>query len=191
MSECWLLVTDTAHLRAHGVSYDLRVDETQPGRTLSFARIGRAPTAPYTLRGNVSARIDTDLPVVREGWPAMTRRLYDVLCATGPMPDHRFHAAFVEAVPGGETRDDIGILHLLAHEDVLDRERALYDDARLAAVRVRLHRMALLPFAPTPVPAVFRVSAFPNPLLCSDAARHAIEAAGLRGCRFVAPEQWS
>ncbi len=190
MSECWLLLHDTTHLVAHGVSYDLRVDDAQPGRTLSFSSTRRAPPPPYTLRGNVAASHDTDLPMVREGWPAMTRRLYDVLCAVGPMPEHVFHPAFVEAVPGGETRDDIGIVHLLDHQGTLDRTRAEFDDIEDLPGRVRLRRMAVAPFAPNPVPAVFRLSACPQPLLCSNAAREGIEAAGMMGCRFVPPEQW-
>ena len=183
---------DTMHLQGAGIEWDFDVVPFDIMAALQFKRpvVQDLPDT-ITLDGTTGMVREAEVPVVRPPWPVVSQRVYDILNDTGPMPKHRFVPVRVELAPGTSAPDGLGILQLLEHEDVFDRERSVFEDHHLLPGRVyKVKHLAVCPFENRPVPAVFRLAAFPMPLFVSDAARRALDGAGVTGAEFRAPERW-
>jgi hypothetical protein len=154
---------------------------------------------PIQFHGLLSTVRQTDFPVVEEGWPLMSKRMVEVLESVGSFPHRVLPTRILEGSIGrslaeGDRRfdeqgnfkpefytDDYVLLQLTEHLDAMDLERSVYRRYDPEIKSVSGLRKPVFKDIGREYPPIFRSVHSPVGFFISDAAKQALEAAGIRG----------
>jgi hypothetical protein len=154
----------------------------------------------FYFAANLRAIRNVDYPRNDQGWPIMSRRMREALLSVGEVAHRAVPVVMLDSAVAnrfdamGNPRPGVALygfsaMHLTAYTDAFDWERSEYEPHRRIEGRVQLARKLVL--KDVPLPPLFRLSALPNLLLVSAAARDSLIAAGIRGLRFKPVEAFS
>jgi hypothetical protein len=158
---------------------------------------------PVEFQGLLSTVRQTDYPVIEEGWPVMSKRMVEVLESVGSFPHRILPARILDGRIGrslaeGDRRfdeqdnfkpefytDDYVLLQLTEHLDAMDLERSVYERLNPKTNRVIGTEKFVFKDIGREYPPIFRLTHSPVILFISDAAKQALEAAGVRGLWLI------
>jgi hypothetical protein len=154
---------------------------------------------PVEFHGLLSTVRQTDFPVVEEGWPLMSKRMVEVLESVGSFP-HRvlptriFDGDIGRSLAEGNRRfdeqgnfkpefytDDYVLLQITEYLDAMDLERSVYRRYEPELNMVSGLRKPVFKDIGREYPPIFRSVHSPVGFFISEAAKQALEAAGIRG----------
>jgi hypothetical protein len=151
---------------------------------------------PVELHGLLSTVRQTDFPVIEEGWPLMSKRMVEVV---GSFPHRILPTRILEGDIGrslaeGDRRfdeqgnfkpefytDDYVLLQITEHLDAMDLDLSIYERLNPKTNRVIGVEKFVFKDIGREYPPIFRPTHCPVALFISDAAKQALEAAGIRG----------
>ena len=148
---------------------------------------------------------EVEFPTNDQNWPIMSRNMLAVLVDVAPLPPHAVIPVIMvdDTLPEearrdvdgswrpGAVREDFVILHLLAHEDRFDWDKSDYNANEEFEDEVDTVRRLAISNPGDPSPPIFRFSALPENLFLSDAARIALEKAGIQGLEITPIEEFT
>jgi hypothetical protein len=158
---------------------------------------------PVEFQGLLSTVKQTDFPVIQEGWPLMSKRMVEVLESVGSFPHRILPARILDGRLGrslaeGDRRfdeegnfkpefytDDYVLLQLTEHLDAMDLERSIYERHNPKTNNVLGIDKFVFKDIGHEYPPIFRPIHSPVDLFISDAAKQALEAAGIRGLWLI------
>jgi hypothetical protein len=168
------------------------ISMSDPSETIEFPN-------PVEFHGLLSTVRKTDYPVIEEGWPVMSKRMVEVLESVGSFP-HRvlptriFEGDIGRSLAEGDRRfdeqgnfkpefytDDYVLLQITEHLNTMDLERSIYDyyDPEVNML-AGIDKLVLKDIGQE-YPPIFRLAHCPAGLFITEAAKQALEAAGIRG----------
>ncbi len=158
---------------------------------------------PVEFQGLLSTVKQTDYPVIQEDWPVMSKRMVEVLESVGSFPHRILPARILEGNIGrslaeGDRRfdeqgnfkpefytDDYVLLQLTEHLDAMDLDFSVYERLNPKTNRAIGVRKFVFKDIGREYPPIFRPTHCPTELFISDAAKQALEAAGIRGLWLI------
>jgi hypothetical protein len=157
------------------------------------------PSEPILFQGLLSTVHQTDYPVTMgETFPIMSRRLVEVLESVGSFPHQVIPVRILDGAIGrrlsdGDNRydtegnlkpeyytDDYVLLHLTSHLDAMDLDHSEYEDYDPATNSIMFVDKFAFKDIGKEYPPIFRLLHCPSDLFISEAAKQALEAAGMR-----------
>jgi hypothetical protein len=131
----------------------------------------------------------SDYPYGKERWPIMSKRMLDTLLTVKDFP-HQIIPIVMKDIfvpPQFDESHDFVAVQLLEHQDVFDWDNSVYETGpvRPEAVDPLSIEKLVLREPEGGFPPVFRIKDFDTALYVSAAGRAALEAAGIKGIRFV------
>lgn len=154
---------------------------------------------PVQFHGLLSTVRQTDFPVTEEGWPLMSKRMVAVLESVGSFPHRVLPTRILEgdigrSIAEGDRRfdeqgnfkpefymDDYVLLQITEYLDAMDLERSVYRRYEPELNMVSGLRKPVFKEIDREYPPIFRPTHSPVDLFISDAAKLALEAAGIQG----------
>jgi hypothetical protein len=159
------------------------------------------PSHGVEFQGYESSLSDTDYPYNNVRWPIMSKRMLNTLLSVREFSHRTWDVPFVgfpDNAPEGLLREGLrdGVRHdnefvavqLLEHQDIFDWENSVYRMRKLhdeAPETIRDIRKLALHTPEEGLPPIFRLKVDPVLLYVSPEGRAALEAANIRGVRFV------
>jgi hypothetical protein len=150
------------------------------------------------FHGYESSLSDTDYPYANVSWPIMSKRMLNTLLSVREFPYRTWDVPFVgfpDNAPEGLLREGLrgGARHenefvavqLLEQLDIFDRENSTYKTYTAMPDEVMSIRKLVLKVPEEGLPPVFRLKVYPVQLYVSPDGRAALEAANIKGVRFV------
>jgi hypothetical protein len=159
------------------------------------------------FQGLLSTVKQTDFPVIEEGWPVMSKRMVEVLESVGSFPHRILPTRILDGDIGrslaeGDRRfdehgnfkpefytDDYVLLQLTEHINTMDLERSVYDYYDPEVNMLEGIDKLVLEDIGRDYPPIFRLSSCEVFLFITDAAKQALEAAGIRGFWLIDYEE--
>lgn len=146
------------------------------------------------FEANVRSLRRLDYPDNDVSWPIMSERMRAILLMPNA-PEHRVIPVTMldDTVPtsqrfeSGEPRPGVAVdgfaaVQILERTDAMDMEASDFvPDTLLPGRALKVRRLVLRDID---LPPIFRLSAYPGPLLVSRSARERLEDAGISGCAF-------
>jgi hypothetical protein len=156
------------------------------------------PSHGVEFQGYESPLSDTDYPYNDVGWPIMSKRMLNVLLSVKNFPHRTWDVPFVgfpdntpatmleKGLRDGMRHDDEFVaVQLLELSNVFDRENSVYKNSNVLPGAVNSIRKLALHVPKEGLPPIFRLKVSPVPLYVSPEGRAALEAANIKGVRFV------
>jgi hypothetical protein len=156
------------------------------------------PAHGVEFQGYESSLSDTDYPYENVGWPIMSKRMLNTLLSVKEFPHRTWDVPFVgfpdnapeellrKGLRDGVRHDnEFVVVQLLEQLDIFDRENSVYKDSDILPGAVNSIRKLALHVSKDGLPPVFRLKVSPVQLYISPECRDALEAANIRGIRFV------
>jgi hypothetical protein len=150
------------------------------------------------FHGYESSLSDTDYPYNDVRWPIMSKRMLNALLGVKEFPHRTWDVPFVgfpdnapaglleQGLSGGVRHDnEFVVVQLLEHQDIFDRENSVYKDSKILDGAVNSIRKLALYVPEVGLPPIFRLKVSPVQLYVSPEGRVALEAANIKGVRFV------
>lgn len=153
---------------------------------------------PVELRGFLRTVRQTTYPVTQPRLPLISKQMLEVLESVGSFPHNAIFARITDGVIGQHLSDntshydaennlkpeyytdDYVILHLTTHLDAMDLERSEYGRYNPKTNLVRLVDKFIFKDIGYEFPPIFRLTNCPTDLFISEAAKEALEAAGMK-----------
>jgi hypothetical protein len=172
------------------------ISMSDPSETVEFPN-------PVEFQGLLSTMRQTDFPDIKEHWPVMSKRMVEVLESVGSFPHRVLPTRILDGDIGrslaeGSRRfdeqgnfkpefytDDYVLLQLTEHLDAMDLERSVYRRYDPEINSVSGLRKPFFKDIGREYPPIFRLSHCEVFLFISDAAKQALEAAGIRGLWLI------
>jgi hypothetical protein len=170
----------------------ISISMCEPSETIEFP-------SPVQFHGLLSTVRQTDFPVVEEGWPLMSKRMVEVLESVGSFPHRVLPTRILEGSIGrslaeGDRRfdeqgnfkpefytDDYVLLQFTEHLDAMDLERSVYERHNPKTNNVLGVDKFVFKDLGREYPPIFRLSNCRVFLFITEAAKQALEDAGIRG----------
>jgi hypothetical protein len=156
------------------------------------------PNHGVEFQGYESSLSDTDYPFNNVRWPIMSKRMLNTLLAVRKFPHRTWDVPFVgfpdnapegllrEGLRGGVRHDDEFVaVQLLEQLDIFDWENSVYREGFVSPDTVSSIRKLVLKVPDEGLPPIFRLTVYPVLLYVSPEGRAALEAANIKGIRFV------
>jgi hypothetical protein len=156
------------------------------------------PVHGVEFQGYESCLSNTDFPHNNVGWPIMSKRMLDTLLSIREFPCRYWDIPFVgfpdnapvmmleEGLSGGvRHNNEFVAVQLLEQLDIFDRENSVYKDSNILPGAVNSIRKLALHVPEDGLPPIFRLKVSPVQLYISPEGRAALEAAKIKGVRFV------
>jgi hypothetical protein len=150
------------------------------------------------FHGYESSLSDTDYPYANVNWSIMSRRMLNTLLSVREFPYRAWDIPFVgfsdnapvmmlqEGLSGGVRHDDKFVaVQLLEQLDIFDRENSTYKTYTAMPDKIMSIRKLVLKVPEEGLPPIFRLKVDPVLLYVSPEGRAALEAADIKGIRFV------
>jgi hypothetical protein len=151
------------------------------------------------FHGYESSLSNTDFPYNNVGWPIMSKRMLDALLEVREFPHRTWNVPFVGfpnrtneeilrqglAKNGIRHDDEFVAVQLLEHLDIFDWENSVYRMHSIFPDEVDRIRKLVLKVPEKGLPPIFRLTILSGHLYISPEGRAALEAANIRGVRFV------
>jgi hypothetical protein len=202
IKQAYELHPDAIHIADTTREYDAYIVEWPEYReyTLNFKNINNFdyPSHDVEFNGYESSLSDTDYPYNDVNWPIMSKRMLNTLLSVKEFPHQTWDVPFVgfpdnapelmlrEGLRGGVRHDNEFVaVQLLAHEDIFDWENSTYKTYTAMPDRIMSIRKLVLKVPEEGLPPIFRLKVSPVQLYVSPEGRAALEAANIKGIRFV------
>jgi hypothetical protein len=156
------------------------------------------PAHGVEFHGYESSLSDTDYPYNDVSWPIMSKRMLNTLLAVREFPHRTWDVPFVgfpdnapvmmleKGLRGGVRHENEFVaVQLLELLDIFDRENSVYKEGFVSPDKVRSIRKLALHVPEEGLPPIFRLKVSPVRLYVSPEGRAALEAANIKGVRFV------
>jgi hypothetical protein len=202
IKQAYELKPNPIHIRDTSREYDAYIVEWPEYRNYTTKFLAADdfayPTHDVKFQGYESSLGDTDYPYCSVYWPIMSKRMLNTLLSVKKFPYRTWDVPFVgfpDNAPEGllvkELRD--GVRHdnefvavqLLEHLDIFDRDKSVYKESKILDGAVNSIRKLALHIPEEGLPPIFRLKVAPVQLYVSPECRAALEAANIRGVRFV------
>jgi hypothetical protein len=200
--QAYALKHDAVHIADTSRDYDAYIVEWPEYRDygLKFKCLDdfEYPDHGVEFHGYESSLSDTDYPYNDVGWPIMSKRMLDTLLKVKEFPHRTWDIPFVgfpDNAPEELLRKGLrdGVRHenefvavqLLEHLDIFDRENSVYKEGFLSSDSVGFIRKLVVHVPENGLPPIFRLKVSPVRPYVSPEGRAALEAANIRGVRFV------
>jgi hypothetical protein len=202
IKQAYELNHDPVHIEDTSREYDAYIVEWPEYRehTLNFKNVGdfEYPNHGVEFHGYESSLSDTDYPYNNVNWPIMSKRMLNTLLALQEFPHRTWDVPFVgfldnapEMLLRRGLRD--GVRHdnefvavqLLEHLDIFDWENSTYKTYTAMPEKIMSIRKLVLKVPEGGMPPIFRLKVDPVVLYVSPEGRAALEAANIKGVRFV------
>jgi hypothetical protein len=157
------------------------------------------PSQPLLFQGLLRTVYLTDYPVtLGETYPLMSKRMVEVLESVGSFPHQVIPVRILDGAIGRHLSDednrydaddnlkpeyytdDYVLLHLTSHLDAMDLERSEYERYNPETNLVRFVDQYIFKDIGQEYPPVFRLLHCPSDLFISEAAKEALQAAGMK-----------
>jgi hypothetical protein len=156
------------------------------------------PNQPILFQGLLSTLRQTDYPVTTgETYPLVSKRIVEILESVGLFPHQvipvrildmsttrylngDFHVQTGQNLKPDDYTDDYVLLHLTSHLDVMDLERSEYEDYDAETNLIMFIDKFVFKNTAQELPPIFRLINTPVDLFISEAAKKALEAAGVK-----------
>jgi hypothetical protein len=157
------------------------------------------PSQPLLFQGLLRAVHQTDYPVtLGETYPLMSRRMVEVLESVGSFPHQVIPVRILDGAIGRHLSDednrynadgnlkpeyytdDYVLLHLTKHLDAMDLDRSEYEDYDPVTNSIMFVDKFVFKDIGHEYPPIFRLVQCPPAVFISEAAKQALEAAGMR-----------
>jgi hypothetical protein len=157
------------------------------------------PSQPILFQGLLSTVHQTDFPVTMgETYPLVSKRMVEVLESVGSFPHQAMPVRIIDGAIGRRLSDnddhydsegnlkpeyytdDYVLLHLTTHLDAMDLERSEYDEYDAEMNWVSFVDKFVFKDIGQEYPPIFRLINSPTRLFISEAAKEALEAAGMK-----------
>jgi hypothetical protein len=156
------------------------------------------PTHNVEFQGYESSLSDTDYPFCDVRWPIMSKRMLNILLTVKDFPHRTWDIPFVgfpdktsdelleKGLSGGIRHDnEFVVIQLLEQLDIFDWENSVYKESNILPGAVNSIRKLVLHVPKDGLPPIFRLKVNSIPLFVSPECREALEAANIKGIRFV------
>jgi hypothetical protein len=156
------------------------------------------PTHNVEFQGYESILRHTDYPFCDVGWPIMSKRMLNILLTVKNFPHRIWDIPFVgfpdntsdalleKGLSGGIRHDNEFVaVQLLEQLDIFDWENSVYEDGLVSPNTVSSIRELALKMPEEGLPPIFRLKVYPVHLYVSPEGRAALEAANIKGIRFM------
>jgi hypothetical protein len=156
------------------------------------------PSHNVEFHGYESSLSDTDYPYNDIRWPIMSKRMLSTLLEVKDFPHCTWDVPFVgfpdnapvmmleQGLSGGIRHDNEFVaVQLLEHLDIFDWENSVYEMDSMFPDEVDRIRKLILKVPEEGLPPIFRLKVDPILLYVSPEGRAALEAANIKGVRFV------
>lgn len=153
---------------------------------------------PVLFEANFEVTRHSDYPCNDVNWPIMSPRMLDVLRNVGDFPHRHIPVRLLNRrvreqarhLPDGSYRPEVvddrfAAIQLTEHLDVVDWERSIFETSKLGDAVLYDFRKIVIRETAGGLPPLFRIPSQMGLLLVSADARRALEAAGLRGIKFM------
>jgi hypothetical protein len=202
VKQAYELTNDVDHLIDMSLEEDAYIVEWPEYReyTTSFCKPidFDYPSHNVEFQGYESILKDTDYPSCNVSWPIMSKHMLNILLAVKKFPHRIWDVPFVgfpdntsdellrKELSGGVRHDNKFIaVQLLEHLDIFDRENSIYRESDILPGAVNSIRKLALNIPDEGLPSIFRLKVSPVQLYVSSQGRTALEAASIKGIRFV------
>jgi hypothetical protein len=132
----------------------------------------------------------SDYPYIKQGWPIMSKRMLNVLLSVREFSYQAIPVVMKDIFvpPKFEENHDFVVVQLLENQDIFDWEKSIYErdpDRPNRIKSISLEKLVLREPSQG-FPPLFRLSnVIRSQLFISAESRSALEAAGIRGVKFV------
>ncbi len=150
------------------------------------------------FQGYESSLSDTDYPYNDVRWPIMSKRMLNTLFEVKEFPHRTWDIPFLgfpdnvsdvmleQKLSGGIRHDNEFVaVQLLEELDIFDWENSVYEEGYVDSDTVSSIRKLALHTPDDGLPPIFRLKVNSVPLFVSPEGRAALEAANIKGIRFV------
>jgi hypothetical protein len=202
VKQAYELQPDAVHIADTSREYDAYIVEWPEYREYGtkFCRPNdfEYPSHGVEFHGYESSLSDTDYPYENVGWPIMSKRMLNTLLAVKEFPHRTWDVSFVgfpdnspegllrKGLRGGVRHDNEFVaIQLLEQLDIFDRENSAYKESNILPGAVNSIRKLALHIPKEGLPPIFRLKVSPVRLYVSPEGRAALEAAHIKGIRFV------
>jgi hypothetical protein len=196
------LKPNPVHIRDTSREYDAYIVEWPEYRNYTTKFIDPDnfvyPTHSIKFQGYESSLSDTDYPYCSVSWPIMSRRMLNTLlsvrkfpCRTWDVPfvgfpDNILEGLLIQELQDGVRHDNEFVtVQLLEQLNIFDRDNSVYKESKILDGAVNSIRKLALHVPENGLPPIFRLTVSPVQLYVSPEGRDALEAANIRGIRFV------
>jgi hypothetical protein len=192
---------DAVHIEDTSREYDAYIVEWPEYREYSIKFMDpddfEYPTHGVKFQGYESSLSDTDYPYCSVSWPIMSKRMLNVLLSVKDFPHRTWDVPFVgfpdnapegllvQELRDGVHHDEFVAVQLLEQLDIFDRENSEYKMHNVFPDEIGRIRKLVLRVPEEGLPPIFRLKVNPVPLHVSPEGRAALEAAHIKGIRFV------
>jgi hypothetical protein len=156
------------------------------------------PSHGVEFQGYESFLSDTDYPYNNVSWPVMSKQMLSVLLSVRKFPHRTWDVPFVgfpdnapeellrKGLRDGVRHDnEFVVVQLLEQLDIFDWENSVYEMHPVFPDEVGRIRQLALKVPEEGLPPIFRLNIDPIALYVSPEGRDALEAADIKGVRFV------
>jgi hypothetical protein len=200
--QAYELLHDAVHIENTSREYDAYIVEWPEYREYSIKFMDpddfEYPNHGIEFHGYESSLSDTDYPYASVSWPIMSKRMLNTLLSVKEFPHRIWDVPFVgfpdnapelmlrEGLRGGVRHDnEFVVVQLLEQLDIFDRENSVYKEGFVNPETVRAIRKLSLNIPENGLPPIFRLKVSPVQMYVSPEGRAALEAANIKGVRFV------
>jgi hypothetical protein len=156
------------------------------------------PNHGVEFHGYESSLSDMDYPYNDVNWPIMSKRMLNTLLSVREFPHRTWDIPFLgfpNNAPvmmlekglsdGVRYENEFVAVQLLEQLDIFDRENSVYKESNILPGAVNSIRKLALHVSEDGLPPIFRLKVSPVRLYVSPEGRNALEAANIKGVRFV------
>jgi hypothetical protein len=202
LKQAYRLRHDAVHIKDTSREYDAYIVEWPEFRNYSTKFMDPDdfdfPDHGVKFQGYESSLSDTDYPYCSVSWPIMSKRMLNVLLSVKDFPHRTWDVPFVgfpdnapeglliqELRDGVRHEDEFVAIQLLEQLDIFDWENSAYEMDSMFPEEVDRIRKLVLKVPEEGLPPVFRLKVYPVQLYVSPEGRTALEAANIKGVRFI------
>lgn len=196
------LMHDALHIADTSRDYDAYIVEWPEyrGYETKFTELDdfQYPSHEVKFQGYDSSLSDTDYPYTNVNWPIMSKRMLNTLLLVEEFPHRTWDVPFVgfpnnasEGMLRQELRDGVRYdnkfvaIQLLDQLDIFDWENSVYKMHSIFPDEVARIRKLVLKVPEGGLPPIFRLNVLSGHLYVSPEGRTALEAANIKGVRFL------
>jgi hypothetical protein len=202
VKQAYKLRHDAVHIENTSREYDAYIVEWPEYREYSIKFMDpddfEYPNHGIEFHGYESSLSDTDYPYASVSWPIMSKRMLNTLLSVKEFPHRTWDVPFVgfpdnapvmmleKGLSGGVRHDNEFVaVQLLEQLDIFDRENSTYKTYTAMPDEIMSIRKLVLKVPEEGLPPIFRLKVAPVLLYVSPEGRAALEAANIKGVRFV------
>jgi hypothetical protein len=200
--QAYELKPDPIHIRDTLREYDAYIVEWPKYREygIKFKDVDnfKYPSHGVEFQGYESSLSDTDYPYNNVSWPIMSKRMLNTLLEVKNFPHRTWDVSLLgfpdnvseeflrQGLSGGVRHENEFVaVQILEHLDIFDWENSVYRMHSIFPNEVDRIRKLVLKVPEAGLPPIFRLKVDPIVLYISPEGRAALEAANIKGVRFV------